>query len=179
VTRTYGDVVALDNVTVDLARGVTILLGRNGAGKSTLSRIIAGLEAPGSGALMRHGEVVTGACSVRAHHAATGWLPQSFAAPGGMRVTEYLTYAGWLKGLRRRALAPSVSRAIECTDLSLHADRHIRELSGGMLRRLGIAQAIVHDPDFLVLDEPTVGLDPENVSSSTTSSRAWPPPARS
>jgi ABC-type multidrug transport system ATPase subunit len=164
VTRRYGDVCALAGVSLDLRPGVTALLGRNGAGKSTLCRIIAGVEAADSGSLTRDGLPVVGRKAMRSHHRATGWLPQSFSAPAGMTVRQYVGYAAWLKEVPRSRIAGAVADALECADLQQLGTRRLRQLSGGMLRRVGIAQAIVHDPAFLVLDEPSVGLDPEQRS---------------
>jgi ABC-2 type transport system ATP-binding protein len=161
VTRKYGTTKALAGVTLEVTHGVTVLLGRNGAGKSTLCRIIAGVERPDQGMLTRAGRPVEDGPECRSHHRNTGWLPQSFTAPGTMTVRQYVTYAGWLKDIRRQDLPTKVDLALERVDLHDLATRRLGQLSGGMLRRVGIAQAIVHHPSFIVLDEPTVGLDPE------------------
>ncbi|MGL5823954.1 MAG: ABC transporter ATP-binding protein [Nocardioides sp.] len=161
VSRAYGTVRALDSVSLTVPPGVTVLLGRNGAGKSTLARVIAGVEAPDTGELLRGSVAVADRGSRRRHHRDTGWLPQAFNAPGGMSVRHYVGYAAWLKGLGSAELTAAVSSALGRTGLTDQSRRRLRQLSGGMLRRAGIAQAIVHDPGFLVLDEPTVGLDPE------------------
>jgi ABC-2 type transport system ATP-binding protein len=153
---------ALIDVSMELSTGVTALLGRNGAGKSTLCRIIAGIEPPDSGGLTRAGDSVGGGRrAVRSHHRETGWLPQSFNTPGSMTVRQYVGYAAWLKEVPRRGVVEAVESALSRADLSELEHRRLRQLSGGMLKRVGIAQAIVHDPSFLVLDEPTAGLDPE------------------
>jgi ABC-2 type transport system ATP-binding protein len=161
VTYRYGRVRALVDVSFDLRSGVTALLGRNGAGKSTLCRIIAGVEPADSGSLTRGGSPVRGRRATRAHHRETGWLPQSLSAPGGMTVRQYVSYAAWLKEIPRRRIDGAVGDALHRVDLDQVVSKRLRDLSGGMVRRVGIAQAIVHNPTLLVLDEPSAGLDPE------------------
>ncbi|MGL5824420.1 MAG: ATP-binding cassette domain-containing protein [Nocardioides sp.] len=161
VTKKYSGVRALDGVTADFGVGVSVLLGRNGAGKSTLCRVLSGVERPDTGELRRRDQPLADRELIRGHLRLTGWLPQSFAAQHSMTVTQFVRYAGWLKDLAGRELEISVERALEQADLVELRNRRLGHLSGGMLRRLGIAQAIVHQPDLLILDEPTVGLDPE------------------
>ncbi len=161
VTHTYGSVKALQDVTLDLEPGTTVLLGRNGAGKSTLCRMLTGIERPDDGKLVRNGRELTRAEDWRAHHADTGWLPQHLAAPLSMRVEHYLRYASWLKRVTPTDVEMRVNESLRRTDLADQRARRLGQLSGGMLRRAGIAQAVVHEPRLLVLDEPTVGLDPE------------------
>jgi ABC-2 type transport system ATP-binding protein len=161
VSRRYGDVQALTSVSFTLGLGTTVLLGRNGAGKSTLSRILTGLETPSSGSVLRDGAAVTSRADWRHHHSQTGWLPQTLAAPMSMTVEQYLRYAAWLKTVPKAETNTAIDRAIHQVDLDDQRRRRLGQLSGGMLRRAGIAQAIVHDPHLVGLDEPTVGLDPE------------------
>ncbi|MFL6159770.1 MAG: ABC transporter ATP-binding protein, partial [Marmoricola sp.] len=161
VTHRYGGTAALTEVDLVLGSGTTVLLGRNGAGKSTLCRILTGLLPPTSGQVEREGRALTTAADWRWHHGATGWLPQSPAVPGSMTVQQYLRYAAWLKGIGRRSVQEAVDTAIRDADLVLQRDQRLKALSGGMLRRVGIAQAVAHRPSLVVLDEPTVGLDPE------------------
>lgn len=161
VYRSYGAVCAVSNVSIDVPVGVTVLLGRNGAGKSTLARVLVGVERPDTGHLLRTGNLVHGARDLRDHLGRTGWLPQSFSAPGTLTACQYVAYAGWLKNLSGQALRAAVEQALRATDCLDLRKRRLAQLSGGMLRRVGIAQAIVHQPDLLVLDEPTAGLDPE------------------
>ncbi|WP_418058481.1 ABC transporter ATP-binding protein [Pimelobacter simplex] len=165
VTHSYKSVRALDGVTLHLRPGITVLLGRNGAGKSTLCRVLTGIERPDDGEVVRDGQALEHTADWRSHHARTGWLPQHLAAPMSMRVEQYLRYACWLKKVGATDVEARLEEAMVRTDLVEHRRRRLRQLSGGMLRRAGIAQAIVHEPSLLVLDEPTVGLDPEQ--------RAW------
>ena len=134
--------------STEIGAGVTCLVGANGAGKSTLFRLLAGLQKPSTGRVTLLGS------------GAVGYLPQSPDLPRGATCTEFLTHVAWLQGVPRPLRADAVGRALESVDLTTRADSRIRTLSGGMARRLGIAQALVHDPDVVLLDEPTVGLDP-------------------
>lgn len=161
VSRRYGQIQALTSVSLLLERGTTVLLGRNGAGKSTLSRILSGLDRPTSGEVTRGGALIATPAEWRLHHSITGWLPQTLAVPLSMTVEQYLRYAAWLKNVPKADVDTAIDRSIVQVDLSEQRRRRLGQLSGGMLRRAGIAQAIVHDPRLVVLDEPTVGLDPE------------------
>ncbi|GGD13650.1 ABC transporter ATP-binding protein [Nocardioides daphniae] len=158
MTVRYGDHAALDGVSCTLQPGVNVLLGRNGAGKSTLCRVLASAEQPTRGLLLTSEGPVT---DLRSHRSRVGWLPQTPPVAAHMRAGDYLHYAAWLKGLARRERQGAVADALERTGLGPRRHSRIGTLSGGMVRRLGIAQAIVHRPQLLVLDEPTVGLDPE------------------
>jgi ABC-2 type transport system ATP-binding protein len=160
-SKTYRRVRALHEVSCSFERGTTVLLGRNGAGKSTLCRLVSGIESPTEGVITRGGRDIRAVTTRHEHLRRSGWLPQAFAAPGDMTVAQYVAYAGWLKGLDGDVLHMSVQAALDRSNLTSLRKRRIRELSGGMFRRMGIAQAIVNRPDFLILDEPTVGLDPE------------------
>lgn len=145
----------LGPITLNLSRGVTSLLGANGAGKTTLMQTIVGSRRPSSGSL-----TIAGRSGV-----AVGFLPQDFAAPGHVRVIDYLRFIAWARSTRRSVIsAKRVSEAIERVNLADKAQERIAHLSGGMVRRLGIAQALLTDSDVVVLDEPTVGLDPINRS---------------
>lgn len=136
-------------------------MGRNGSGKSTLSRLLASVEQPDKGHILRDGRPIDGPEARRAHLGRTGWLPQSFSAHGAMTVRQHVSYAGWLRDLSVGDLPRAVDAALAAADLSELGGRRMGQLSGGMLRRVGIAQAVVNAPDLLVLDEPTVDLDPE------------------
>ncbi len=161
LSRGYGRTQALAGVSFAPQPGVTVLLGPNGAGKSTLTRLLLGVEFPDSGQVLRGGRSVTAGEVLREHHRRSGWLPQAFGYPTGMRVQDFLCYAAWLKEVPRGSRTALVEHALERVLLSDQRRRRLGQLSGGMLRRVGIAQAIVHQPDFVVLDEPTAGLDPE------------------
>jgi len=164
ITKTYADgLQALKGVSIALDRGMFGLLGHNGAGKTTfLSILVLGLE-PTSGRRVYDG---LDAASRRARseiRRRIGYLPQDFAPIGHLTGREYLTHCARLREvpLGRAALRRRVSELIEGVGLERAADRRAGEYSGGMKRRLGIAQAILHSPRLLVVDEPTAGLDPE------------------
>jgi ABC-2 type transport system ATP-binding protein len=137
--------------------GRTVLLGPNGAGKSTLLSLGAGAIRP------RRGRVFYGAASdsdATALRKRVGWMPQQIRAFPGLTVREQVAYAGWLKGLARSTAWVGATQALELVGLVDLRDRRSSSLSGGELRRLGIAQTLVHRAEVLLLDEPTAGLDP-------------------
>ena len=143
---------------------MNVLLGRNGAGKSTLCRVLTSVESPTSGAVTASGSDVDGA-ERELHRGRTGWLPQTAPVAEYMKVEEYLRYAAWVKGVPASARTTAVDDALARTGLTSRRRDRIRGLSGGMVRRLGIAQATINGPSLLVLDEPTAGLDPEQRSN--------------
>ena len=163
LTKIYGGKVrALDGVDLEIPTGMFGLLGPNGAGKTTLMRILAGILRPTSG-------------SVRAgdHDAATeagrtdikrvlGYLPQDLGLYPDLKAWEFLDYVGILKGLEdKKARRRRVAELLEMVGLSDASKRKLKGFSGGMRRRVGIAQALLNDPRLLIVDEPTAGLDPE------------------
>jgi ABC-type multidrug transport system ATPase subunit len=151
---------ALESVNLEIETGLFGLLGANGAGKSTLMRIICSLHAPTTGSVTINGhDVVTERREIRQ---IIGYLSQDFGAWHLYRVREVLDTLAQLSGMTNKtARVNRVDKVLEDVGLTKVADRKIKKLSGGMLRRLGVAQALVHEPKVLVMDEPTVGLDPE------------------
>lgn len=160
--KAYGGVEALAGVDLDLRPGVTGLLGPNGAGKSTLLRILATLLAPSSGSV-RVGKWDPTSLSERVEvRRRLGYLPQELGLYPRFTVFEFVDYLAILKELKEpKQRHRRVQAALDAVDLGDVAGRKLRTLSGGMRRRVGIAQAIVADPDLLLLDEPTTGLDPQ------------------
>lgn len=140
-----------------------VVLGPNGAGKSTLLGLIAGHLKPREGTVQVAGHGRT-ASPIRLR-AKTGWLPQDVPALSGFSLRQQVAYAGWLKGMRYSEAWLNATDALEAVSLRDQQDQRSRKLSGGQRRRLGIAQALVHVPSLLVLDEPYAGLDPEQRSS--------------
>ena len=153
--------VAVDGLDLALSTGVHGLLGPNGAGKTTLMRALATVLKPAGGRLSLLGHDVTGRADLRAVRRGLGYLPQHFGFYPRFTVREFVEYMAWLKEMPKPVVAGAVQRAVERVGLAARADSRMKTLSGGMLRRAGIAQAIVNDPQALLLDEPTVGLDPE------------------
>lgn len=155
------DIPVFRDLTVEFEPGATVLLGPNGAGKSTLLSLIVGLLRPDAGTV-RVGDLVSDARRTRSRYRrSVGWLPQHVAAMPGLKVREQVAYAGWLKGLNRRDAWVNAARALGRVGLQDLAERPSRALSGGQLRRVGIAQTLVHDAKLIVMDEPAAGLDPQ------------------
>lgn len=155
-----GGKAALDDVNLEIGTGLFGLLGPNGAGKSTLMRILCTLLVPTAGIAKVLGhDVVQERDAVRRR---LGYLPQEFSAWRLQTCEEVLDTMARLSGIRDSAQrARRIKETLESVGLSPVADRKVKALSGGMVRRLGVAQALIHEPPVLVVDEPTVGLDPE------------------
>ncbi len=149
---------ALHDVSLRLGPGVVGLVGPNGAGKTTLLRILATLLAPTSGTVTWDGRDITR--RPQALRQTLGYLPQDFSVYPQLTASEFLRYIGELKGLTGAVLRRRVEAVLAIVRLQDEAERHLRGFSGGMIRRVGIAQALLTEPRLLVLDEPTVGLDP-------------------
>lgn len=158
VRKKYRRLTALDGVSLGFGQGITAVLGRNGAGKSTLARLIVGVERPTAGQVrvMTNDRVL----SDRQDRRQIGWLPQSFGFPAQMNVVEFVRYAAWLKGVDRTALPDRTDAALALSDLEDVKYQKLGQLSGGTMRRAGLAASLAHDPRVLILDEPTAGLDP-------------------
>ena len=160
--KRYGSTVALDDLDLELGTGVTGLLGPNGAGKTTLLRCLATALAPDRGRVEAYGLDPAVATHRTALRRRLGYLPQDPGLYPNFSAAALLDYVAVLKemtdGRRRRA---EVRRVLEEVGLSDRATVRVRKLSGGMRQRLGLAQALLGEPDLLILDEPTVGLDPE------------------
>ncbi|WP_328475368.1 ABC transporter ATP-binding protein [Actinoplanes sp. NBC_00393] len=152
---------AVDGLDLSLNTGVHGLLGPNGAGKTTLMRALATVLKPAGGRLTLLGESVDSRADLRRVRRGLGYLPQQFGFYPRFTVREFVEYMAWLKEMPKTAIPGATQRAIERVGLADKAGARMKTLSGGMLRRAGIAQAIVNDPAILLLDEPTVGLDPE------------------
>jgi ABC-2 type transport system ATP-binding protein len=161
VTRRFGRAQAVAGVTLETGPGVFCLLGPNGAGKTTLLRMMATVIPPSSGRMRLLGRD-PGAYGPRQEiRRRLGYLPQNLGYYPGFTVTEFVEYFALLKEVPPGRARQAAATAIERVDLGGRAGAKLRTLSGGMLRRAGIAQAIVNDPELLLLDEPTAGLDPE------------------
>ncbi|GLW11144.1 ABC transporter ATP-binding protein [Microtetraspora sp. NBRC 13810] len=151
---------AVDGLDLSLGTGVHGLLGPNGAGKTTLIRALATVLRPADGTLELLGVPAGGQAGRRELRRRIGYLPQDFGYYKRFTVREFVEYMAWLKEMPAKEIPAAVQHAVERVGLADRADHRMRTLSGGMVRRAGVAQAIVNDPRILLLDEPTVGLDP-------------------
>jgi ABC-type multidrug transport system ATPase subunit len=161
LTRRFGRTQAVAGVNLDAGPGVFGLLGPNGAGKTTLLRMMATVIPPNSGTLRLLGRDPGCYAPRREIRRRLGYLPQALGYYPGFTVAEFVEYFALLKDMPPARVPGAVATAIERVDLGKKARAKLRTLSGGMLRRVGIAQAIVNEPELLLLDEPTAGLDPE------------------
>ena len=161
LTRRFGSVMAVAGVDLRTGPGVFGLLGPNGAGKTSLLRMMATAMRPSSGSLRLLGRDPGSYDSRREIRRRLGYLPQNPGYYPGFTVAEYVEYFALLKEVPPARIRTAVAAAIEKVELCDRRKARLRTLSGGMLRRAAIAQAIVNDPELLLLDEPTAGLDPE------------------
>lgn len=158
ISKYYKDKKAVDRVSLTLTPGVWGLLGANGAGKTSLMRMIAGIVQPTSGEIFYDGLPIT--MLKGKYREIFGYLPQEFGFYPEFTVKSYLEYVASLKGLSRAESKKKIAELLERLTLSEVKNKKIVKLSGGMKRRVGIAQALLNDPKVLILDEPTSGLDP-------------------
>ncbi len=161
VTRSFGASKAVDAVSLQAGPGVLGLLGPNGAGKTSLLRMLATVLPPSSGHIRLLDRDPKNAAQRREIRRRLGYLPQNLGYYPAFTVVEFIEYFALLKDVPPGRVHKAVAQAVERVDLGAEAKARLRTLSGGMLRRVGIAQAIVNEPDLLLLDEPTAGLDPE------------------
>ncbi|MEU6343111.1 ABC transporter ATP-binding protein [Streptomyces sp. NPDC046977] len=153
--------IALDAVDLSLRPGVHGLLGPNGAGKTSLIRVLATVAAPAAGRVELLGRDLSAHRERAEIRRSLGYLPQEFGYYPGFTVREFVAYVAWLKEMPAADVPRAVARAVDRVGLSDRIDAKVKTLSGGMVRRVGVAQAIVNEPRLLLLDEPTAGLDPE------------------
>lgn len=154
----YGKKQALNQVNLKIEAGMFGLLGRNGAGKTTLMKVLATLLPKTEGDISVCGIPIKNEREIRR---ITGYLPQDFSMYANMSVYEAMDYLGVLSGLSKKERKERIPVLLQKVNLTKEKKRTVKALSGGMKRRLGIAQAILHDPKVLIVDEPTAGLDPE------------------
>ena len=158
VCKSFGRKQVLQDLSVCFPQGTIALLGPNGAGKTTLLRTIMGLYRCKRGKLLWRGKDVTNQDVIPSH---TGYLPQRFGVFPNLSCHDMLEYFSLLKQLPKRDIESEIQRCLALVNLSDRAKSRCGSLSGGMIRRLGIAQALLGDPKLLIFDEPTTGLDPE------------------
>lgn len=158
LSKNYGRKAALKNVSVTIHSGMYGLLGRNGAGKTSLMRILATLSVPSGGEVSMNGISIKETGKIRE---IIGYLPQNFSFYRNMSVYDAMDYLGLLSNLPDKIRKERIVSLLEQVNLKENMRTKIKVLSGGMRQRLGIAQALLHDPQILIVDEPTAGLDPE------------------
>lgn len=159
LTKHYGNKIAVDNVSAVLKPGVYGLLGANGAGKTTLMRMLCAILEPTSGEVFWDGKDII---SMGAEYRnILGYLPQNFGYYPNYTAMEFLMYVSALKGIPRKTARKRAKELLEEVGLSSVADKKVKTFSGGMKQRVGIAQALLNNPEVLILDEPTAGLDPK------------------
>lgn len=158
ISKRFKDKTAVDDVSLTLTTGVWGLLGANGAGKTTLMRMIADIMTPSSGTISFNGKDIhkMGA----EYRNIFGFLPQDFGYSRDFTVKDYLEYIAALKDVPHKETTKKINHLLDILTLSDVKGKKIAKLSGGMKRRVGIAQAMLNDPKILVMDEPTAGLDP-------------------
>lgn len=158
VSKQFKDKCAVNGITLELTPGVWGLLGANGAGKTTLMRMITGIMKPTDGQIAYDGVPIM--TLKEQYRDVLGYLPQEFGFYPEFTVKEYLEYVAVLKGLPAKMGKRRIGALLEKLSLADVTNKKISKLSGGMKRRVGIAQALLNDPQILILDEPTSGLDP-------------------
>lgn len=162
LTKTYGSQTAVNNISFSIEKGQILgFLGPNGAGKSTTMKILAGFISSTSGEAKLDEDVIT-VDSLETKRK-VGYLPEHNPLYLEMYVTEYLAFVGGMYGLKGEILKTNVAKVIEMVGLSPEKHKKIEQLSKGYRQRVGLAQALIHDPEVLILDEPTTGLDPNQL----------------
>lgn len=159
LTKTFDGAKALTNVSVTLNPGVYGLLGANGSGKTTLFRLICGVIKADEGKIIYNGEDIS--LNEEMFRSVLGFLPQDFSYYADFTGLKFMLYIAALKGLRGKLAKQRSLELLDLVGLSEQKGKKIKKYSGGMKQRLGIAQAMINDPQVLILDEPTVGLDPK------------------
>lgn len=159
ISKLYGDTVALQQIDLTLGSGVYGLLGPNGAGKTTLMRIMTDLLAPSTGRVLLDGQDI--AVMGAAFRKKLGYLPQDFGVYPNFTAEQFLLYIARLKGLSKFEAKRQTDDLLRMVGLEDKKQKKLKGFSGGQRQRVGIAQALLGDPEILVLDEPTAGLDPE------------------
>ncbi len=157
--RSYRKKEALRDVNFRLKKGTYGLLGENGAGKSTLMRIMSTVDFPTKGKIQYDGNDVF--LMDEEYRSLIGYMPQNYSVYPSFTARDFLEYMGVLKGIPKEKLKSRIDEVLEFVNLSDVAGKRVKTFSGGMKRRIGIAQAIINEPEILILDEPTAGLDPK------------------
>ena len=159
IEKTYKDKKAVKDLTVGFDNGVYGLLGENGAGKTTLMRMIVGILKPTQGQICCDGIPIQQLGG--AYRSLLGYLPQDFGYYKDFTAVRFLNYIAALKAVEPETAKEQIAHILETVGLAEYRDKKLKTFSGGMIRRIGIAQALLNEPEILILDEPTAGLDPK------------------
>ncbi|OWA35368.1 multidrug ABC transporter ATP-binding protein [Saccharibacillus sp. O16] len=159
VSKQYGNFMALEEIDLEFTQGVYALLAPNGAGKTTLIKMLATLIFPTKGEILWNGDDIIALDA--AYRDLIGYLPQDFGYYRNHTPREFLRYMAAVKCLKREQVAQRIDELLDLVGLSDVRDKKMRKFSGGMIQRVGIAQAMLNNPRILILDEPTAGLDPK------------------
>ena len=159
VSKNFGKFTAVENISLNMDNGLYALLAPNGAGKTTIIKMITTLLNPTEGEILYDGVNIK--TMGAAYRDLLGYLPQDFGYYKNNTPKQYLSYLAALKGVPKKETAEKIDYLLEMVGLSENADKKMRKFSGGMIQRVGIAQAMLNDPKILILDEPTAGLDPK------------------
>ncbi|MGL4760815.1 MAG: ABC transporter ATP-binding protein [Sarcina sp.] len=159
VHKDYGNFIALDDINLEFEKGVYALLAPNGAGKTTLIKMLTTLIYPSKGEILYEGTNITDLDEN--YRDIIGYLPQEFGYYKNYSPNKFLLYIAALKGIEERKAKERIKELLKLVALEDVADKKMKQFSGGMIQRVGIAQALLNDPKILILDEPTAGLDPK------------------
>ncbi len=159
ISKNYGDFTALRNINMEFENGVYGVLAPNGAGKTTLIKMIATLIFPSEGEILYNGENIL--AMDEKYREILGYLPQDFGYYKNYSPNKFLMYLAALKGIEKSVAKDKIKELLKLVALEDVADKKMKKFSGGMIQRVGIAQALLNDPKILILDEPTAGLDPK------------------
>lgn len=159
ISKKFKDKTAVDNISVSFKPGIYGLLGANGAGKTTLMRMICTILKPTSGSITFNGNLIDNLGE--RYREIVGILPQDFGYYDDFSAYKFLNYIAFIKGISKKDFTDQIDDLLNLVNLLNEKDKKIKTFSGGMKRRLGIAQAIINNPQILVFDEPTAGLDPK------------------
>ena len=159
VSKNFGKFTAVENISLNMDNGLYALLAPNGAGKTTIIKMITTLLNPTESEILYDGVNIK--TMGAAYRELLGYLPQDFGYYKNNTPKQYLSYLAALKGVPKKETAEKIDYLLEMVGLSENADKKMRKFSGGMIQRVGIAQAMLNDPKILILDEPTAGLDPK------------------
>ena len=162
MTKLYGSFPAVIDISMNIEKGEIVgFLGPNGAGKTTTMRVMTGYTPPSEGTVTIAGyDVITHSLEARRH---IGYLPETVPLYLDMEVTDYLRFMGQMRGMNRAWINERLPAVIDVVKLGDYRKTHIQQLSKGFRQRVGIAQSILHEPDVLIMDEPTIGIDPVQV----------------